>query len=61
MVELNNYNALIFCANAAFDDYCAENNITSPLVLENKIWRKYNKWIKNGSGERWMPIIMAED
>jgi hypothetical protein len=62
MIELNNYNALIFCANAAFDDYCAENNITSPLVLENEIWRKYNKWIKNGSGERWrMPIIMAED
>ena len=61
MIELNNYNALIFCANDAFDNYCAENNIRSPLVLRNEVWKKYNKWVIDDGGRRYMPITMEED
>lgn len=61
MIELNDYGALMLCAMDAFNDYCIENNIRSPFALENEIWKKYNQWVEDDTGIRYMPIVMVED
>ena len=61
MIELNRYNALMFSAIDEFNDYCIVNNIRNPFVLENEIWRKYNKWVEDNTGMPHMPIVKVED